>query len=664
MNVFADPLFSVRTPGGTISRLSWAGLLAAAEDGSLHDLVRLQAHQRPRVVLELAVWLHLLRRFSGVRPLTVPAALAALRREGALGAGALIPEEDEPGFAQPVVSGAERGSWMEKPLGLVDTLFTGVGHEAKGPVDRVAAPEDVVFALLSGGQKIFVKDNPDSLRWGVPVVVPVDATGGLAFGVRALADAYDAAGLPADAPWARSRHLSDHVLWLRPLSLAPGAAPLGPGEVAWPFLDVARPIRLAPGPDGRPVAHQFPTMRRMVAPELAAMLADPGVPMQRGSKPFRLVMRRPDHRFLHAVLFGREDVDPAPIALAPPPGTRALRIGAVAFETGKTRGVLDLSIRVPTPVGPPGAAGEASRLALRLVGQVARGALRPALRRLLQPRAQDRLRPLESGGVVGRRIDAAVRRFEDAVTRRSLEWVFEAAADPDPEASLVPELKRDLAAAAWSGFDEEIAGGDPARPDAQLALARARLDLAALLGSALDLDADLPSADGAGDGAAARVADALGEAMRRDPDLRGMDPDRPPLAYWSLLAGPAVPSGWAEAEALQPAWRAVLSAFAAVPHRPGARCAGRALAEAGFGTARLSGLLEARGPLLLAAFAQAWRFLAAAGTPAVDWGNAFALLAADASGDREGERRARARLALAAAGALRDAGRPAMPSAA
>jgi hypothetical protein len=365
MNVFVDPMFTARLSGGAVRRLSWAGLLAAAEDGSLLDLVRLQAHQRPRVVLELAVWLHLLRRFSGVRPLTAEAALAALGREGALEAGALLPEEGEPGFAQPVVSGAERGSWMDKPLGLVDTLFTGVGHEAKGPFDRAATAEDVVFALLSGGQKIFVKDNPDSLRWGLPVVVPVDATGGLGFGVRALADAYDAAAGTVGAAWAASRRLDDHVLWLRPWSLAPDAVPLGQGEIAWPFLDVGRPIRLSAGRGGRPVARQFPTMRRMVAPDLAAMLADPAVPMQRTGKPFRLVMRRPDHRFLHAALFGRDDVDPALIALDLPPGTCALRVGAVGFETGKTRGVLDVSVRVPATPRPPDREAAGGRRASR-----------------------------------------------------------------------------------------------------------------------------------------------------------------------------------------------------------------------------------------------------------------------------------------------------------
>lgn len=663
MNVFADPMFTVHAPGGAALRLSWIGLLAAAEDGSLLDLVRLQAHQRPRVVLELAVWLHLLRRFSGARPLTADAAFAALGREGVLAAGALVPAEDAPGFAQPVVSGAERGSWMDKPLGLVDTLFTGVGHEAKGPVDRAAAAEDLVFALLSGGQKIFVKDNPDSLRWGLPAVVPVDATGGLGFGVRALADAYDAAAGTAGAAWAASRRLHDHVLWLRPWSLAPDAAPLGPGEVAWPFLDVGRPIRISAGGGGRLVARQFPTMRRMVAPDLAAMLADPAVPMQRAGKPFRLVMRRPDHRFLHAALFGRDDVDPAPVALAFPPGTRALRVGAVGFETGKTRGVLDVSVRVPATPRPPdrAAAGVASRLAVRLVGEVARGALRPALRRLLQPRAQDRRRPLESGGIAGRRIDAAVRRFEDAVTRRSLEWVFEAAADPDPGASLVPNLKRGLAEAAWAAFDEEIAGEGPARPDARLALARARLDLAALLAAALDRDADAVAAGPAPATAASavRAADALGDALRRDPALRAVDPARPPLAFWSALAGPDVPAGWAEDAGLQPAWRAALSAFAAVPHDPGACGAGRALAAAGFGPARLSGLLEACGGPLLAAFAQAWRFLAAAGVPAVDWRDAFALLVADGLGDQEAALWARSRLAFAAA----DVPRAAAPAA-
>jgi hypothetical protein len=244
-----------------------------------------------------------------------------------------------------------------------------------------------------------------------------------------------------------------------------------------------------------------------------------------------------------------------------------------------------------------------------------------------------------------------VRRFEDAVTRRSLEWVFEAAADPDPDAFLVPVLKRELAEAAWATFEEEIAGEGPARPDARLALARARLDLAALLASALDGDTGTVPAGPAPATAvaAARAADALGAALCRDPSLSAVDPARPPLAFWSALADPEVPAGWAEDAALQPAWRAALSAFTAVPHDPGASGAGQALAVAGFGPARLSALLEASGGPLLAAFAQAWRFLAAAGVPAVDWRDAFALLVADGLGDREAALWARSRLALTAA---------------
>jgi len=439
-NVWHEPIFHARFQA-RVEPVSWPALLVGLYRGDVTDLPAAQLHQRPQIVLHAAIWLGAAMR-HGVDPSDVDALRDLIVSELGENAGRLAASPSEIAFYQPAIRGeAAYDTWNTKTIDSVDAYFGAVGHETKGfPVEDAVTPEHAIFAHIAGTQRIFVKDNPNSALWGLPIVTPLDASGSIGFEVRALADAY--AHIDPSTAWKPKPSFADHMVWARTWDLK--ASPLMPSDVGWPFVDTARPTRIVVDDDGKIGFRQLSTTARQVAPgaaDSASAEAHPGCAYENGV-PFRLTKRGFNPRVAHALLFGHstpktDNVARPWIVNNLPEGTKAIRLSGVAYDQGKTIGVVDETVDFAHIERER---GSGSATLVRKQGREADALMRRASEAHVAAIAKTRsvlsralavlYRSADRENVaVGERIKAVCRDFDGRVRRASLENTFDVIAE-------------------------------------------------------------------------------------------------------------------------------------------------------------------------------------------------------------------------------------------
>lgn len=216
---------------------SLCDLLAACESGTLVDLPGMRPHQRGQVVTAFAILLHLATRY-GAGPISER--VAALGE--VLGPMPLYPGDGQPGFFQAAFPSTskevDRDDWW-----ALDPLFYGVGHAAKGMAPSARSDEAVVYALISSGDRIFVKGNPNGPRQTLLAAYPSE-DGTIGSEVRCLARVYDELAADGDDhggfDWKRPSGPRCHLGWL-----VDGSRELRHRDIAWPPLDTFRHVRVS-----------------------------------------------------------------------------------------------------------------------------------------------------------------------------------------------------------------------------------------------------------------------------------------------------------------------------------------------------------------------------------------------------------------------------------
>jgi len=678
MTVFRTKTFSSQVQHG-IELLDWPQLLAGLWRGEVRDLPAVQIHQRPAVVLHTAIWLAVALKHGAD-----PADADALRElfESALGpdAGRLTAPPDEVAFYQPAIRNAPRNAtWNPTSIARIDAYFGRVLHETKG-VARSGGirAEHAIYALIGGAQRIFVKDNPNSALWGLPVITPVSADGGIGFEVAALAHAY-AESAPRD--WKAQPGVADHIVWARAWDLA--ASPLMPDAVGWPFVDAARPTRITVDGADRIGFHQLATTARMLAPNPADAAAEhPGCATEDGV-PFRLTKRGYHARVLHAMLFGHptsksKNIAPPPILRRLPEATAGLRVGAVAYDQGKTIGVVDHTIAFAAP--PKGGGGLAGALARRYRDQAGvvrsvseryldriattrRYVLGPALATLYRAHAAGRGGRADDATVTAR-IQGARERFDARVGPESVTEALRLIAEAPDDAEIRAAANRLCARHAWGVFDAARTGESGVSEARALAAAEATEQFKALLRRNLEIDPSevVMTEEAEGPPALARrvagVVDGMADELAREPNqdtakqLRAnRTADSLPLAFWYCLDAGGAPPEWLDDRDTVAALHTLAVGMAHISHLGrAAREAektlplGMLLARAGYPEQRVDRLLQARGDTLRQLAVEVRHFLDPF-TTRVDWRDPGILLVADARGDARALDHARRRIA-------------------
>jgi len=680
MNLFTDPAFRAETDTGT-PILTWPGLLAALWRREVRDLPALQIHQRPAVILHAAIWLGAAAK-HGADP-SDPDKLHTLFAD-ALGeqAGRLAAGPDEIAFYQPAIANPPKGStWNPTSIDRVDAYFGRVLHETKGVASTASiTAEHAVYALLGGQQRIFVKDNPASPLWGLPLITPIDAQARLGFEVRALADAY-AASRPEG--WKTDPGFADHIAWARTWDLT--ASPLMPDALGWPYVDAARPTRIAVDDAGRIGFRQLATTARLVADGPADAMADHPGCTREGGAAFRLTKRGYSPRVAHSLLFEHPTskssaIQAPPILAQLPADTAGLRIRAVAYDQGKTIGVADDTIPF-TAAPPPQATSFAAALArtyreetsvIRSVSQILlerqsttrRSVLGPALATLFRPHASQQDQRPADDETVRARVDAVRERFDARVGPATLTTGLALIArEPQPSDADIRDAANDLCVAhARTVFFEAVRGESGVSEARALAAAEAAEQFSALLRKNLDADPseasmpdahDAPSdldnrARAAVDAAADELDVETAKQLRATPTTEAV-----PLAFWRLFAGGPVPDAWLEDAETVDALHTLAVSMAHIPHisraaRDEERSLplGMMLARAGYPNDRADRFLQARGDTLRQLVVEIRNFLDTQ-TTRLDWRDLAVLLVADAQDDTEALDRGRRAVARA-----------------
>jgi hypothetical protein len=618
-----DLIFRIRTADGSHT-VGLHEVLSRAHDGTLIDLSGMRADQRAPVVTSLAIISHLLRRYSKSKLVTADDWLKALQTQ--FGNDALIVvggPDKKPQFLQPVLVGL--GTIKSFNITETDHLMAANRHVLK--VADEATPEMAIFCLMAstwrhhGGV-----GNPAGARSRLLTVLVGDGTT-IGSEIKSLALAYDGVkpsvvGTHAGKP----KGILDHMLWAQRWG---NKQPVS--KIAFPFIDCRR-IRLVPESDGL-VAAVIVAENGTRVDTGTGNIDDPHVPIQlRTAGPYKLALNRVwSYRVQHAAVAGSDEVKRPPIFdLAP--DYSGLRIGAIGFDQGITKGSWEALYRIGR--GKKMKLGQKTSDRLSDLSSRSLGVVREATGLLYGPMLTlygnaDNAKPY---------LNRAQAQLRHLLGHQSLQVILDLVADP-PDAQAEQQSLHRMAASGTRTVWRRVVRAlqDP------LASARASLqldyrmqdkfgeplmteDMASKLGSRVhailyDMDAHLSPANRAGIRSAAREL---------------------PLDAWLALA--AAPKEDTDQPETRQVWEAGVRALGVV--RQGGPSIGAVLAQTDYPEARLSSLLMAHGETLVGLIGEVVRWLVAHEVQRCTLTDIVVLGIADARGDNTARDEAVARIAL------------------
>lgn len=657
------------------TRLTLPEMLGAAQRGILVSLQGLAAHQQARVTTELAVMLHLARRYGDPAcrkgdPSAIAEAFSpvadSLRLEAPL---------NEPAFCQPplIVGDGLSGMRLLSPLS-VDNLFPGVQHELKGRGEgETATGEQAVYAMLSGLQRAYVKDNRSGVLHGQAVVLPVFRSGAIGEEIRALADALDTALEDAEAGgdaflegWAEDADIAAHfAAWRSPWDEKATAPALRRQDLAWPFLDIGRPVRLIQSGEGYSFL-SVTTKADRVHADAGEMPGLPWLPTKGEDwLPNRLYTRSSRLRFTIGAVLGLNDDDlvlhAAPLTRRIPEGAVALRIMATSVETGKTTGLLDEIVPLAArdrdvlnslPHSDRSLA-ETAADALALAAEVEKSALRPAIIRMHLSSSESRFPKRKGAEAIYARADRAVEAMRQwlaaelpsavlvGVTARrdAVRWGVE---DLPGAAAPAFATVEDAARRAFQDAQTELLRS---RPGAGVVAANARRVFELGMRTALQLDPEEArrTQQMAPPEKAREIMQLVGRlaGAMSPPELpkvlRSASPSAPPMAYWGLIA--SLPREFTDDGELERALWVLIKGMALVPHPKRQETEldtvaqknasfGRAMAAVRFHESRVERICQASGAAVAPLIEEAIRTIASSGQREMDWRQPAILMVA------------------------------------
>jgi hypothetical protein len=618
-----DPIFRIRTADGGHT-VGLQDVLSRAHDGTLIDLSGMRADQRAPVVTSLAIISHLLRRYSKSKLVTADDWLKALRKQFGSGALVLVGGPDKkPQFLQPVLVGLG----TIKPFNITETdhLLPANRHVLK--VAEEATPELAALCLMASTWRQYCgHGNPAGARWRLLTILVGDGTT-IGSEIRSLALAYDGVkpqhvGREARTP----KGILDHMLWVQPWRAKQPIA-----KIAFPFID-CRCIRLVAATDGL-VAAVIVSENDERVDTGTGDIDDPHVPIQvRAAGPYKLALNRVwSYRVQHAAVAGSDDVKrPAIFDLAP--DYSSLRISAVGWSPGKTKGSWEALYRIGR--GKKMKLGQKTNDRLSDLSSRALGVVGAATDLLKGP-----IRTLYGNARNAKPyLNRAQAQLRDLLGHQSLQVILDLVADP-PDTQAEQQTLHKMAAsgirAVWWHVVRALQ--DP------LASARASLQLAYRMqdkfGEPL-MPEDMASKLGSRVHASLRNMDAhLSPANRAS--IRSAARELPLDAWLALAAAPKEDTDQLETRQV---WETAVRALGVV--RQGGPSIGAVLAQTEYPEARLSSLLMAHGETLVGLIGEVVRWLVSHEVQRCMLTDIVVLGIADARADNIARDEAVARIAL------------------
>lgn len=321
----------------------------------------------------------------------------------------LISPPDQPALLQAPVPGGDMTAFkgrIETPDAL-DLLVTSKNHDLKAERMSAAEPDDWLFALVSlqtqegvmgAGKYGIARMNGGYGSRPTMRLKPSDASfgRGVMRDVRILLRNRDRLR-EAAAEIGMLQNAALGLLWLEPWD---GSKQIALGELHPLFVEICRRVRLLPTESGGIVAVETGSAAaRIAAKQQLGVLCDPWAPVELGDQPKTLSITSEgfSYRRVSELLFGSEkrNYTRPLLARAAPDETTArmtLVVSALARGQGKTEGFHTRELPLP-PKASAALAGDDARMEalahraqrrIRLTGDVAGKALRPALIVLLQ----------------------------------------------------------------------------------------------------------------------------------------------------------------------------------------------------------------------------------------------------------------------------------------